>query len=336
MRLARYLLLPAALGFLLSGAEPAVTCCGGPESIKLPTPVPTGIVRGNHFFAVTAEGKLLAVDLAKHDVKVIPDLAKLSPVLDARGDSICVHTGQKLLLVSVSTGKVTRELEIDGNIHSFGFAGDNHLFVHKGNALDLIELKTAKTTTVIALGKPGQVAAIERLATGMVSDPAGKQLYAIVRGDKTGVAVIDVATAKVTAVHPIADSAFRRSYLQIVDNKVFIVNSIDSYGVWIADQFGCLDLKTGKYQPLKLPAGMMGRGTIIPGPGGTMLMTTKTLMDGPDGPAAMFRYDADGKLVGQVRTAGQGALVGFWADDAVTLTKDRLFIGVAVRAVSSK
>jgi len=194
MRLARYLLLPAALAFLFGGAETALTCCG-PDFVKLPTPVPSGIIRGNQFFAVTADGKLLAADVTDHKVKQFPDLAKLGPMLDARGDTVCVTAGQKLLLVCVSTGKVCRELQIDGVIRSFGFAGDNHLFVHRGKALDLIDLKTGRATAVIESGKYGsygrygqygqygQVAAVERLAPGAIADPSGKQIYALVSGE---------------------------------------------------------------------------------------------------------------------------------------------------------
>jgi hypothetical protein len=332
MRLARYLLLPAVLALVLGGGEPAATCCG-PDYVKLPTPVQHSIVRGDRFIAVTADGKLLAVDLRKMKVKEFPSLAKLGPMVDARGDAICVSAGQKLLLVNADTGKITQELEIDGPLHAFGFAGDDHLFVHRARALDLIDLKTARATTVIEPGKTKQVASVDRLAQGTTSDAAGKHVYTLVSGEKPGVAVIDVATAKVIEIRPIAvDREFRHSDIQIVGKKMYYLNSINSYGIWLGDHLGCIDLQTGKQQQLKLPAGLTAHGSLCAGPDGSIYLSTRALNGEP---RTMFRYDAEGKLVGQVSANG-GVVVGFWAGDAVTLARDRLYWGVPVQAVNSK
>jgi hypothetical protein len=102
--------------------------------------------------------------------------------------------------------------------------------------------------------------------------------------------------------------------LLLAGDKVFVLRVRFSYGVW-TDSLGIIDLKTRKYNALKLPNASLGETSLVAGPNHTVLLT---------GSQGTFQYGADGQLIGRVLENSAGRLVGIWNGSALVAGPESL------------
>jgi hypothetical protein len=309
------LLVPAGVAVGCGGYGVDFLFAGGPAAaqgraeIKLPGRVYRGVVRGGHLHAVTDTGRLVAVDLKAGQVKDHGTLdAKLQPTVAVQGARACVTAGTQLRVVDLTTGKVTKTIDAGPDVRGFGFLGDDRLFVQRARGLDVVDLASGKTAFTIEGAGAGRYADTRSVSRAADADLSRGRLYVPVTGKTPGLAVVDLTTGKTTDViplPPLTDYAFAGD-VHAAGDRVFVVGLRFGYGVW-TNHFGYVDVKTRTYHAVKLAASVMRAAALVPGPDGTVFLTT------PEGAA---QYDPAGRLVAQTTTR-DGMLIGHWNGQAV-------------------
>jgi hypothetical protein len=299
-----------------------------PDPIKLPGTVTAGVVRGEHFCAVTAGGNLIDVDLPRCSVRDLGTPGgKLVGCLDVAGGKAVVASADHVYLVDLPGGKTVRSLDFAGGVCGVGLLGEDRVFVQTGCSVEVLDLAAGKVLHSIATTEKQQVrektarekeAVIERERVKHCR--VGRLLYAGNSNDDR-IAVIDLGAGKVLDRLP-ADSRPGDFHgiegiggIQVVGEKLYVEKMLLSYGVWVKT-VGQIDLTTKKYTRLRLPGNewvTRARG-FVAGPDGTVLLT------GHDN--QVWQSDAAGNLAGPVTLARPGTLVGAWNGQALVVTKD--------------
>ncbi len=324
-------LLTALLPLLGAGAA---LCCGGGERVKLPAVVTGGIVRGDHFFGLTTDGRVIAADLGRLKARELTELGfQLGPELDACGGRVAVRAGASIRVADAACGKVLHELPWEAGSCSLQFVGPDRLLVRKDHGADLFGFQSGKPAAV-----PLAPAARALLGTidprdGLDCDAEGKRIYVLVGRSATvrgGVAVIDLDSGNVThvAVPEPDEPRPSRTLFRVVGEQAIVVRSYrrHSYGYGIygtgygyglpgRDRIVAVDLKTGRHQSAKFAEPSLGEGRLIAGEPGAVY-----LVRGAD----VLRYDVRKNVAAKVRcSAPAGTLVGCWNADAVHLVGGR-------------
>jgi hypothetical protein len=247
--------------------------------VKLPAEVRSGVVHHDHFYAVTQDGHLIAVDLKKQAVKDYGTLdTKLAPFVDVADGKACVASPGKIYLVDLGNGKVARTLDAPKDLQGASFIGAERICLSTHAAVLILDLKTGKASEVAGLG------------------------------EKSKSLLYEIGSAR------------------IVGERAFVVRLLCSYGVWIVDDFGWIDLKTRKYTALERPRQLLHASGLVSGPGGTLLLTA---------PEGTFQYDAEGKHLRTLTVKTGGRVVGLWRSQALVTDATSLHL-VSPETVTAK
>ncbi len=315
--------IPLLAGFLSLLTAADASACGGygdpPAPLKLPGAIARSLIRGNHLYAVTSDGKLFTVDLNQNTVRTIGTFEiTRAPVLDVVGDKACLVGRTHVRVIDLKDGAIVVSKDMGQNIQDAGFLGDMRVYVVADSKLNVIDLAEDKILHVIDLGKTSRD--VTRVA--VATDESGRKRLLIPmaaeQAEKATLAVIDAETGKVIDQVPLPGMPLGRGIysvgdLQVVGDKVHMVCWRFSYGVW-TQSLGCVDLKEKKFTLLKLPAGdLLGRNVTIASDG-------KLFLTGHEG---THQYDGQGKLLGEIFRK-EGRLVGVWRGQALLVTENEL------------
>jgi hypothetical protein len=297
----------------------AQACCGLDSWTRaLPGTVNRGVVHGDKLFAVTAEGKLITVDLAKQDVKDLGNFGlKLGPQVAVVGQAVCVASGDQLHLIDPASGKCVRALKCGQVIRSFGGIDSRRLYVQGNSSFVVLNLdgKTLFTLPQASATKYGFAFSAQAPAT---ADAGAKRLFVPLTGPKGGLGVIDLETHKLADVLPMPALRSNTFFgdIHAAGDRVYSVGLRYGYGVWTT-RFGYVDLKTRQYTALRLPRAVTA-STLVPGPAGLMYLA---------GPNHTCAFDAKGNVTSfRPQLPVQTKLLAFWQDNAVTVAGNRLTV----------
>ena len=289
-----------------------------PSSIKLPGQITSGVIRGTHFYAITVNGHLIAVDLRKHQMKDFGTFdVKLSSALDVADGKAYVSSQNRVYRVDLTSGKIVHAMvcDVEPGIRKLGYLGADRLFV-QGRSGTVVSLASGKRLEMLDQIKTGKSVRIEACDDGQCATRA----FAFIDADqeKTELALFDMEKGKVIDRIP---TAYLRSYRQsegqyhIVGDKAYVVTALYGYGVRYSTSFGYVDLKTHKYHALPFPMKGDSHTTLVSGPNGSLILA---------GQGEAFQYDADGKLAGTVLTKIAGTVVGVWNRQALVASNATL------------
>lgn len=287
-----------------------------PEAVrvKLPGDLARGVVRGDTVHVVTANGRLVTVNLRSHKVRDHGTLdAKLLPQLDVAGNRACVAAGSgKLLLVDLDSGKVTRTLNWPTLVAGLGFLGADRLYVQGAQSVAILDANNGKAIATIDQGKVKGRPLTSEGRPGLAHDMARQRLYVPIAGPKAGLGVFDLKSNKLVEIIPMPELGYAGIYgdVRLAGNRVHVLGLRYGYGVW-TNHLGYVDLKERKYVRVTLPAQALQGASLIPDADGSLLLSA---------PNGCYRYGADGKFAGQTRanaSAGRAAIIGLWNGRAV-------------------
>jgi hypothetical protein len=316
MRVYPTLALLLAAGMLAATAGPGgADNQAAPTPIKLPGQVASGVVRGEHFCAVTSNGSLIDVDLQRRQVRDLGNPgANLLPCLDVAAGKALVASSDHIYLVDLRTGKPDRSLDFSATVSGLGFLGEDRVFVQTGCSVEVVDLAAGKVLHTIATGEKPKTTDREQVRHCRV----GRRLYASNASDGS-LAVIDLHEGKLIDRIP-ADA--NRSWeaignIQVVGDKAFVERMFLGYGIW-QKNVALLDLTTKKYTRLRLPGNewVNRAGGVVAGPDGTVLLT------GHDN--QVWQSDVAGEMAGPVTLAKPGTLVGAWNGQALVAKAELL------------
>jgi hypothetical protein len=313
MRKAHFLPLLAALAALASSAQPGAGDSPKPSetaAVSLPGPVVRGVVRGDHFFAVTTNGRFIDVDLKERQVKDLGTFdLKLEPFVDVRDKQACVATKDDVYIVDLGTRKAKATTLRPTGVRGLGFLSDKQIFVQTDKAV-IIKYDTCWGTTRTLVkfeskdDRTGATTPAHHLADGrlfVTSGVDGKLAVIDVRGDKP-VQFLDTPHWRLGGVH-------------VVGDKAYIVGLRLGYGVYTTS-FGSIDIKTSKFTEFKgFPMYRQGVSTVMSGPDGSLLLS---------GSPTAYQFDNGGKTLGSVSVGDGGQVVGTWNGQVLTAAKESL------------
>jgi hypothetical protein len=265
---------------------------------------------------------LITVNLRKNTLRTIGKFdAPLAPVLDVLDDEACVASGNSVMLVDLTDGKIVRSKDLGNPVTDAGFLGDERVYVVLQSKMSILDLAKDKTIAAIDLGKTPE----DTCRVAVTGEGENKRLIVPLASVKSVLAVIDPENGKVLDQvampgMPIGGNFSTGGALQVVGDKVFVLCS----GAWTV-KFGCIDLKERTFTLLKLPPQRQPDRHLTLGPGGRQFLT------GQDG---THEYDAQGKLLGQV-FKDEGEMVGVWKGQAL-LVKDKELLRMALPPVAAK
>jgi hypothetical protein len=286
----------------------AVLACGDdgpPTRIKVPGQAAYGLVRGDHL--LTHNGKdIIIVDL-KHGRTF--DLGELNGRSWHTGDvadgQALVYAKDRLQVIALATGKVVNEIPTP-QPRAFGFAGKGKVFIHRGTAVDIVEIAGVKKLHTIELGK-------EQWPFSNAWQKVGNRLF--VTGEATSVCVIDLDTGKLT------DRFYVESRLGIAAMQVegSFIYCIGSQSTWAArfDHVTCFDIETKKTFLVDLPKGgrLSSRTRFASGPFGTAYLMVGNHIE---------RITMFGDVCGTFTVPGEDPVLGIWRGRAVVAGKDEI------------
>lgn len=322
-----HLLLAGAAVFVAAGValacgpygtrlHPTQTRAAAPETIriKLPGDVARGVVRGDMFYAITANGRFVAVDLKASKVRDYGTLdAKLMPQLDVASGRACIAAGGgKLLLVDLYSGKATRSLTYPAAVAGLGFLGADRLYVQGSAALTILDASSGKTIASIDQGAVKGAGHTSEGQPGVAHDSVRQRLYVPIAGPKTGLGVFDLKAGKMIEAIPMPAMGYGSFYGDVrqTGDRVYILGLRYGYGVW-TNHFGYVDLKERKYVRVALPSRDLQGASLLAVDNGALLLC---------GGGGCYRYGADGKLAGSVgpnAVTTRTAVLGLWNGRAV-------------------
>jgi hypothetical protein len=313
---------------LLAAGHVAFACGSDAWAAKLPGSIYQGVVQGNDLYAVTTQGKLIAVDLAGQSVRDLGSFnLKLTGLLAVTDKAVCVASKDQLHLIDRASGRLIRSLDCGQDVHSFGFLDARRLYVQGDKSFAVLDLPGGKTACAISSMPVGQGLRVRTAAL----DASGKQLYVLMARPRAGLGVIDLETGKLTDVTPAAVAPGFRigGQMVVVGDRIYLADCSLSYGVYI-NHFGYVDLKTRKYHALKVPDHASARGALLPGPGVSVFFS---------GVDCTYRCDGDGKVTTfRAQVPARASLLAVWEGNAVSvLGNNRLLVaplGVATTARS--
>lgn len=301
--------LKGLLALTLLGLGGHVWACGGPIPIRLPSAVGTTVVRGHNFYAVTAGGRLIAVDLRLHEVKDVAAVAgKDKACLDVADGKACIASSGRIDLIDLNGGKLLRSVEWPGEVLGVGFVTGERVFVRGPNSVAVVDLESGRTLHALDIGARSKV---RGEACRHAHCLAGATLYVANPADDT-IAVVDLEKGKL--VDAIKTPGLSVGGICVAEDKVFVLGLRYSYGVW-TDSLGWFDRTKKKYAALKLPGGLLRGGTLAGGPDGTLFVVC---------PEGAIHYDAAGTLLGKVGDKEGSRFAGVWGRHALLTAKDWL------------
>jgi hypothetical protein len=296
------------------------------DSVALPGAVARGVVSGDDFYAVTAAGRLIDVDLKGRKVKEFDKLdAKLAPYLDVADGKAVVAADGRVLMLDLSNGKTLHSAEFKGDVRGLGFAGGDKAFVIDGPAVTVLDLASGEAVRTIELAKKVKDEPVGRAARrGEVISfqKVDKTLYVLdFFGER--LSVVDLDAGKVTDE---VRTPYWSSGLRVVGDKVFLAGVNLGYGV-NSPQFGVMDLKTKEYKEIKvkakglqrIPDGAFDQLALFAGDSDDVVL--------PSGDSVL-EYAGEGFLTARARLPkdNPGRLVGVWQGMALTADKDTLVL----------
>jgi hypothetical protein len=303
---------------LMLAATVALTPVGGadnppatePVSIKLSDTVSAGKVCGSdgNCVALTSDGKLSLIDLKTKQVTALSKLADVQvPSVDVVSGRVCVADGSKAHVLETTSGKTLASLDLKDRVYGVGFLGTSTAFARTATTVTVFEAASGKVQRTIELiDKPAKEHP-EIASHFLYRD----RLYVPSAYDGSLV-IVDLKEGK---VHDrITSNDWRLGSVLVSGDKAFVVGLRLGYGVW-TESLAAIDLQTKKITPLKLPTALLHQTTLLGAPDGTFFLVNPNLA---------FRYDADGKLLGQVETKDRGRLIGFWNGQMVSTGRDAL------------
>ncbi len=243
-------------------------------------------------------------------------------MLDVLEGDACVVSGERVMLVDLTDGKVVRSKDVGNPVSDAGLLGDDRVYVVSQSKMSILDLAQDKTIATIDLGKTPE----DTCRVAVTGEGESRRLIAPLASVKSSLAVIDPENGKVLDQiamkgMPIGGNFSPGGALQVVGDKVFVVCS----GAWIV-KFGCVDLKERTFTVLKLPPQKRFDWHLTLGPGGRLFLTGK---DGSQ------EYDAQGKLLGPVFGKDDGEMVGVWKSQAL-LVKDKELLQRELPPVAAK
>jgi hypothetical protein len=279
----------------------ALSACGlgTPGPFKMPTDVRARVVSDSHFVAVTASGRMIDGDLWGGGTRDLGTLGqKLLPVVAAHGDKALVASEGQAHLVDLTKGKIERSVPFAGKqVHGLGFLDAQKAFLHVGSSVQFVDMRTGKALHKVEL--PGR----SRMDwMGWHYRSANGRLY--VAGD--ALYVIDPRQGKL--VETIRAHGSWIGGLHVTNKEAFVVEQAVGCG-WMTLGVTRIDLATKKTAPLALPEGGRRVHGLVSDQSGHFFLS---------GGARTFRYDVNGKPLGEVKGA-QGQLVGSWYGHAAVL-----------------
>jgi hypothetical protein len=279
-----------------------------PEAaITLPGTVANGILSGDHFIAVTSNGRLIDVDLKAQSVKNLGTLdLKLAPMVDVADGRAAIAADGRAGLVDLKNGKL-EGLTLKGDpICGVMVGGEEKVIVQTDAAVTKINIAWGTVTKLAEFEAKG----VLENESPSVRQRVGDRLYVTSTRDSS-LSIIDLKEGK--RIDEIKLKGWRIGGLQVVGDKAFVLGLRLGYGVW-TDSFGIVDLKTKKYTALELPRHAMRPCTIVAGPEKTLLLTNEQ---------GAYQYDADGKFLGTLANV-PGRIVGSWNGQVLAAEKDTL------------
>jgi hypothetical protein len=314
VRFSRWLFVPsflAACACLWACGKPAPA---GPATVKLPAGVGPGVLRGDHFYAVAAGGRLIDVDLKQQKVTDLGIVdAKLIPCLDVGGGKACVASDRRVYIVDLAGGEAPRSFECRAPVRGVGFVADDRVFVHHGTSVEIVSLPAGEVLHTIDLA-PGEKSrkSFQEFADGLVEcRRAGDRLYVTCNTD-SGLTVIDLKEGK--RLERMATVDWRIGSIHVAGDQLFILGVRYGYGVW-TNSLERIDLKTHQHTSFKMPRAPLQPGKLLGGPGGSVFMST---------PGGAYEYSAAGELLGKVDLPAGGRLASLYDGRAVVVGADKL------------
>lgn len=265
------------------------------KPVKLPAEVATGVVRGDHYFAITADGRLIDLDLKGHKVKDLGNFErKFLPMLDVAGERAIVaspvkgakdETRTQISLIDLKTGKIEKSLEQATKTKELGFLTANRFFIDNGK--QEVEIRD--------VGKDEPIQKINLNQQATEKKPEGGRLY--IRNSGNGLLVVDLEKGKVIRRIPLGDGKipFARAVCQIGDEII-----VTGYKNYLKDEYRMfrVDIATGKVTQIKPPEQSY---VILEGPDRTLLVC---------GEKAIYQCDASGKMISKTPLEKPARLLG--------------------------
>jgi hypothetical protein len=299
-------------------------CCGGYGSakttVKLSRPVQSTLVRDGKLYAVNDQGELLMLARPNAELKSLGKFeGNLLDIADGKG---CFAVKNMVYVADLAKGTILASQTFEKPNPQVCFVGSDRLAVLKGGSVQILDAATAKAIHTIELKENDKAPAVNAIACRAHGD----RLYVAMEGRKSGLIVIDVQKNQIIDNIPFQMSYGLRQF-HIHEGKALLVShNHGAYGVWLY-YASCVDLKTRKATTVMLPGQLesdaftfRGRGpepTVAVGPGEQFCLV---------GPTGVFRYDMQGKLIGQALPKTEGRVLTLWNRSAVIAGKDALEI----------
>lgn len=295
------------LSTVFAAACAAAAAAAEPAGIKLPGAVSQGVVKGDHFFAVTNAGGLIDVDLKLQKVRDLSTLdAKLKPFVDVLNGKACVAADGRILVVDLAEGKAVGSAEFKGEVAGLGFINADRVYVRSPRSVTVLDVAAGKTVQTIDFG----AAETDKFNWHLTQHLSGERLYAAHAGEGA-LTVIDLARGE--AITSLKTPEWRLGGVWVDRGYAYVLGVKLGYGVW-TNSFGRFDLKTGQYTAMNLPSRMMQQPALSAGPDGTMLL---------HGLNGVIQLDTNGKVLATLeKHLDFRNLVGTWNGQLVFARED--------------
>jgi hypothetical protein len=302
-------------------------CCGGygeevlAAGARVPGSINRSAIRGNLLVALLTDHRLVRVDLTTGATKTLATIDAPAAALDVLDNKACVASKNRVMIVDLADGKITPAATCDHEVNALGFLTPQRVYVQGGPQVKVLDLATGRPVHDFSLGKADAKAPCGGYRT---LGRSGNELFISVASDKDAVVVFDLAKGKVTDRISARDLHYSSSRehptdLCFAQGKVYVLSSRLGYGIW-TEKLGIVDLKTRQYTALKLPAHSLQQPALVPGPHGTVFLTS---------PSGTYQLDATGKrspteISQDGRRHAGSALLGVWQGKALVVDGQQL------------
>jgi hypothetical protein len=225
------------------------------------------------------------------------------------------------MIVELADGKITQATACDRNVNALGFVSPDRVYVQSGPQIRVLDLTNGKTIHDFSLGKDDPKLPNRGYLT---LGRSGKLLFVSAINEKDAVAVVDMEKGEVVdrisanELH-FSSSNMHPSEVLFAGDVAYVLSNRFGYGVW-TEKLGVVELKTRQYTALKLPAQSLQQPSLVPGPGGTVFLTSAS---------GTFHIDATGKLNAAILSPNETRssncrLLGMWHGKALVSDRQEL------------
>ena len=308
MRLAKYSIITLGLILLGATASPRGLACGDDDvrTIKIPGTPYYGRLHGDLFLCVCDKDRLLAVDLKREKVTELGSARKRWYDGDVRDGRLLMIEQDKIREVALDAGKTLREITLaDPQVRAFGFAGKDRVFVHRGNAVEILDLDSAKVVHRIELAKEGWTHAAtpwQRIGHRLITP-----------GPATTLCIIDLDAGTLVERFSV-DARNGITNLYVEGGVAFCSGSPFAWGAR-TDHITSVDLETGKNRIVDVQAQTRGAIRFARGPFGNVYLMSQKRID---------RVNVEGELLASVNVDPNQQPLGIWRQKLLVAGKNEI------------